>query len=52
MEAYIKTNLGRKDIFTGNGIDTIILHSDPNALQEWLDLLMGSKAAGNTEVRN
>ena len=52
MEEYIKTNLGKKDTFRGNGIDTIILHSDPNALQEWLDLSMGSNAAGNTELRN
>ena len=45
-----------KDLYTGNGItplvSTIILSSDPIALVERLDILMVSKAAGNTGVRN
>ena len=44
------------DLYTGNGltssVSTIILPSDPIALMERLDLLMASKAAGNTGVRN
>ena len=42
--------------YPGNGItrsvSTIILPYDPIALVERLDILMGSKAAGNTGVRN
>ena len=45
-----------KDLFTGSGltpsVSTIILPSDPVALVERLDILMASKAAGNTGVRN
>ena len=45
-----------KDLYTGNGltpsVPTIILPSDPIALVERLDILMASKAAGNTGVRN
>ena len=45
-----------KDLYKGNGITpsvpTIILSSDPIALVEKLDILMASKAAGNTGVRN
>ena len=45
-----------KDLYTGNGLtpslSTIILPSDPVALVERLDILMASKAAGNTCVRN
>ena len=45
-----------KDLYTGNGITpsvpTIILSCDPIALVERLDILMASKAAGNTGVRN
>ena len=52
MVAYFKTNLGSKDTSTGDGIPTIILPSDPNALLERFDLLMASKAAGNTGARN
>ena len=56
MEAHIKTNLGRKDLYRGNGITpsvpTVILQCDPIALVERLDILMASKAAGNTGVRN
>ena len=45
-----------KDMYTGNGITPsvppIILPCDPVALVERLDILMASKAAGNTGVRN
>ena len=45
-----------KDLYTGNGlipsVSTIILSCDPIALVERLDILMASKAAGNTGVRN
>ena len=45
-----------KDLYTGNGltpsVSTIILPWDPIALVERLDILMASKAAGNTGVRN
>ena len=47
-----------KDIWTnrktyeGQGTKTIVIPSDPNALLERLDLLMASKAAGNTGTRN
>ena len=45
-----------KDLYTGNGltpsIPTIILPCYPIALVERLDILMASKAAGNTSVRN
>jgi hypothetical protein len=36
----------------GQGIETIVIPSDPNALLERFDLLMASKAAGNTGTRN
>ena len=56
MEAHIKTNLGRNDLYTGNGlipsVPAIILPCDPIALVERLDILMASKTAGNTGVRN
>ena len=42
-----------KDLYTGSGltpsVPTIILRCDPIALVERLDILMASKAAGNTE---
>ena len=45
-----------KELYTGKGLTaalpTIILPSDPIALVERLDILMASKAAGNTGVRN
>ena len=45
-----------KDLYTGSGltpsVSTIILPSDPVALVERFDILMASKAAGNTGVRN
>ena len=48
--------LEEKDMYTGNGITpsvpTIILPCDSIALVERLDILMASKAAGNTRVRN
>ena len=37
---------------TGTTTTTVIIPCDPNALLERLDLLMASKAAGNTGVRN
>ena len=45
-----------KDLYTGNGITpsvhTIILRCDPIALVKGFDILMESKVAGNTGVRN
>ena len=45
-----------KDLYTGNGltpsVPTIILPCDPISLVERLDILMASKVAGNTGVRN
>ena len=45
-----------KDLYAGNGltssVPTIILPCHPIALVERLDILMASKAAGNTGVRN
>ena len=45
-----------KDLNTGNGltpsVSTIILPCDPIALVEIVDILMASKAAGKTGVRN
>ena len=56
MEAHIKPIWDKKDLYTGSGlipsVSTIILPSDPVALVERLDILMASKAAGNTGVRN
>ena len=53
---YIKLIWDEKDLYTGNGITpsfpTIILPCDPIALVERLDILMASKAAGNTGIRN
>ena len=44
------------DLYTGNGlapsVSTIILSCDPIALVERFDILMASKASGNTGVRN
>ena len=52
----IKQIWDEKDLYTGNGITptvpVIILSCDPISLVERLDILMASKAAGNTEVRN
>ena len=48
--------MDEKDLYTGNGlapsVPAIILPCDPIALVERLDILMASKAAGNTGVRN
>ena len=56
MEAHIRTNLGRKDLYTGNdltlSVPVIILPCDPIALVERFDILMASKAVGNTGVGN
>ena len=45
-----------KNLYTGNGltpsVPTIILQCDPIALVERLDILLASKAGGNTGVRN
>ena len=44
-----------KDMYTGNGLTpsaSTILPCDPIALVERLDILMASKGAGNTGVRN
>ena len=45
-----------KDLYTGNGVSpsvpAINLPCDPIALVERLGILMASKAAGNTGVRN
>ena len=45
-----------KDLYTGNGltpsVSTIILSCDTIAIVERFDILMASKAAGNTGVRN
>ena len=56
MEAHIKKNGDEKDVYTGNGlipsVSDIILPCDPIAFEEILDILMASKAARNTGVRN
>ena len=47
--------MDEKDLYTGNGITPslpIIQACDPIALVERLDILMASKEAGNTGVRN
>jgi hypothetical protein len=44
-----KDSLGPK---SGEGVSTVIIPSDPNALLERFDLLMASKGAGNTGVQN
>ena len=55
-ENILKQIWDEKDMYTGNGltpsIPTIILPCDPIALVETLDILLASKAAGNTGVRN
>ena len=52
----LKPIWNEKELYTGQGLQpsvtTIILPSDPVALVERLDILMASKAAGNTGVRN
>ncbi|ELU13790.1 hypothetical protein CAPTEDRAFT_66123, partial [Capitella teleta] len=58
-EILINTNALRKGKSSSpNGVTSspnptaVVIPSDPNALLERLDLLMASKAAGNTGVRN
>ena len=52
----LKSIWDEKDPYSGNGIKpsvpTINLPCDPIALVERLDILMASKTAGNTGVRN
>ena len=52
----LKPIWNEKDLHTGNGISpsdlTIVLPCDPIALVEIIDILMASKAAGNTGARN
>ena len=52
----LKPIWNEKELYTGKGLtaalSTIILPSDPIALVERLDILVASKAAGNTGVRN
>ena len=56
MKTHIKTNLGRKGSVHRKRYNTFSFHHyftiDPVALVERLDILIGSKAAGNTGVRN
>ena len=54
MEKYSQKYLaGKKSKYEGQGFpSTIVIPSDPNALAERLELLLASKAAGNTGVRN
>ena len=48
--------MDEKDLYTGKGLSTsdpaIVLSCDPIALVVRLDILMASKSAGNTGVRN
>ena len=48
----LKTIWDNRDYYEGSGVAPVVIPSDPNALLERLDLLMASKAAGNTGVRN
>ena len=48
----LKTIWDNRDRYEGEGINTVILPSDPDALLDRLDLLLASKEAGNTGVRN
>ena len=52
----LKPIWNEKDLYTGNSliysVPAIILPCDPIALVERLDILMASKVAGNTGVRN
>ena len=56
LKHILKPIWDEKNLYTGNGLSpsvpTIILPCDPIALIERLDILMASKAAGNTDVRN
>ena len=46
----LKPIWGERAKYEGKGV--VIIPSDPNALLDRLDLLMASKGAGNTGVRN
>ena len=46
----LKPIWGERAKYEGKGV--VIIPSDPNALLDRLDLLMASKRAGNTGVRN
>ena len=48
----VKEIWNKKHEYEGQGINTVVIPSDPNALIERLDLLMASKEAGNTGTRN
>ena len=52
----LKPICDEKDLYTGNvitlSVTTIILPCNPIVLVERLDILMESKAAGNTGIRN
>ena len=55
MEAHIKPIWEEKYLYAGSGITPsvpIILPCDHSVLVERLDILMASKVAGNTGVRN
>ena len=56
MKNILKPIWDENDLYTGNGITpsvpTTISPCDPIALLERLDILMTSKVAGNTGVRN
>ena len=56
IKLILKSIWNENDLYTGNGITpsvpTIILPSDSIALVERLYILMASKAAGNTGIRN
>ena len=56
LKHILKPVWDENDLYTGNGLtrsfSTIILPYDPIALVGGLDMLMASKAAGNTGVRN
>ena len=53
LKHILKQIWDEKDLYTGNGLTpsvlTIILPCDPIAFVERLDILMASKAAGNTD---
>ena len=48
----VKDIWSNRKTYEGQGIKTIVIPSDSNALLERLDLLMASKEAGNTGTRN
>lgn len=48
----VKDIWDNRNKYEGQGTETIVIPSDPNALLERLDILMASKEAGNTGTRN